>query len=98
MIPLSHASFTPDGALGADMSRSGEARPGEARPGEARPGEARHDLHQSDVVDDALALMQAVGTLSALEYLKSHAIDGRIIARVLLEPRKRRSQTRLAAA
>ena len=88
MIPLSHASFTPDGAPGADMSHSGEAR----------PGEARHDLHQRDVVDDALALMQAVGTLSALEYLKSHAIEGRIIARVLLEPRKRRSQRRLAAA
>ena len=93
MNPLSHACFTPDGAPGADMSCSGEARPGEAR-----PGEARHDLHQRDVVDDALALMQAVGTLSALEYLKSHAIEGRIIARVLLEPRKRRSQTGLAAA
>lgn len=88
MNPLSHASFTPDGAPGADM----------CRPSEARPGEARHDLHQRDVVDDALALMQAVGTLSALEYLKSHAVEGRIIARVLLEPRKRRGQTGLAAA
>ena len=93
MNPLSHASFNPHGAPGADMSRSGEARSGEAR-----PGESRHDLRQRDVVDDALALMQAVGTLSALEYLKSHAVEGRIIARVLLEPRKRRSQPGLAAA
>ena len=66
--------------------------------GETRPGEARHDLRQRDVVDDALALMQVVGTLSALEYMKSHAIEGRIIARVLLEPRQRRSQPGLAAA
>ncbi|UVW27367.1 hypothetical protein [Massilia sp. H6] len=100
MNSISHASLPPDGAVAShpDEARPGEARPGEARPGEARPGEARHDLHQRDVVDDALALMQAVGTLSALEYLKSHAVEGRIIARVLLEPRKRRSQPGLVAA
>lgn len=66
--------------------------------GAAGAADARHDLRQRDIVDDALALMHAVGTLSALEYLKSHAVEGRVIARVLLEPSRRRGQQGLAAA
>ncbi len=60
--------------------------------------DVRHDLHKRDIVDDAIALMRVAGTLSALEYLKSHAVEGRIIARVLLEPGRRRGGTKLAAA
>ncbi|VXB91022.1 hypothetical protein [Massilia sp. 9I] len=59
--------------------------------------DARRDLRRRDIVDDALALMRVAGTLSALEYLKSHAVDGRIIARVLLDPAKRRNGPGLAA-
>ena len=65
---------------------------------DARSAEARQDLRQRDIVNDALCLMQAVGTLSALEYLKSHAVEARVIARVLLEPSRRRSLQRLEAA
>lgn len=60
--------------------------------------ETRRDVRQRDIVDDAIALMRVAGTLSALEYLKSHAVDGRVIARVLLDPDKRRSLPGLAAA
>ena len=78
------------------LAPAGEAEP--AHPGQARPGESRHDLRQRDIVDDALSLMKVVGTLSALEYLKCHAVDGRVIARVLLEPGRRRGQPGLVAA
>ena len=60
--------------------------------------EARCDLRQRDIVDDALLLMRAAGTLSALEFLKSHAVDTRIITRVLLDPSKRRSGASLRPA
>ncbi|CAN7343790.1 hypothetical protein [Massilia sp. LjRoot122] len=60
--------------------------------------DARHDQRQRDIVDDGLALMRVAGTLSALEYLKSHGVDARVIARVLLEPGRRRGSAGLAAA
>ena len=60
--------------------------------------DARHDPRQRDIVDDGLALMHVAGTLSALEYLKSHSVDARVIARVLLEPGRRRGSSGLAAA
>jgi hypothetical protein len=69
-----------------------------SKPDGAAGAEARHDLRQRDIVDDAIALMRVVGTLSALEYLKSHAVEGRIIARVLLEPGRRRGAPTLAVA
>ncbi|RZA34045.1 MAG: hypothetical protein EOP92_17690 [Lysobacteraceae bacterium] len=66
---------------------------------DARAGaEARRDLRQRDIVDDGVALMRVAGTLCALEYLKSRSVDGRVIARVLLDPGKRRSGPGLAAA
>lgn len=58
--------------------------------------DSRRDLRQCDIVDDAIALMRVAGTLSALEYLKSHAVDGRVIARVLLDPARRRGHPALA--
>jgi hypothetical protein len=60
--------------------------------------EARCDGRRRDIVDDAIALMRVAGTLPALEYLKSHAVEGRIIARVLTEPGRRRGGGALAAA
>ena len=60
--------------------------------------EARCDLRQRDIVDDAVLLMRAAGTLSALEFLKSHAVDTRIITRVLLDPSKRRGGAFLSPA
>jgi len=60
--------------------------------------DARRDLHRRDIVDDAIALIGVSGTLSALEYLKSHAIAGGVIARVLLDPGRRRAAASLAAA
>jgi len=59
--------------------------------------DARHDMQQRAVVDDALHVMRAAGTLSALEFLKSHAVDTRIITRVLLDPARRRGSPGLSA-
>ena len=59
---------------------------------------ARRDLRQRDIVDDALALMRVAGTVCALEYLKSRGVDSHVIARVLLDPRKRRGASGLGAA
>lgn len=61
-------------------------------------GDSRRNERQRDIVDDGIALMGVAGTLCALEYLKSHAVDGRVIARVLLDPGRRRSCPGLAAA
>jgi hypothetical protein len=60
--------------------------------------EARRDLRQRDIVDDAILLMRAAGTLSALEFLKSHAVDTHIITRVLLDPARRRGGASLSPA
>ncbi len=60
--------------------------------------DARHDLRQREIVDDALLLMRATGTLSALEFLKSHAVGTGVITRVLLDPGRRRSSPALSAA
>lgn len=50
----------------------------------------RRDLHQRDVVNHAISVQQSTNTVSAIEYLKSHDIDPRVIERVLLEPHRRR--------
>lgn len=67
-------------------------------PGGAADTDTRRDLRQRDIVDDAVALIGMSGTLSALEYLKSHAVEGRIIARVLLDPARRRGRAAVATA
>ena len=59
--------------------------------------EARRDQRQRDIVDDALSLMGVAGTLSALEFLKAHAVEGRVITRVLLDPARRRGSKAFAA-
>jgi len=65
---------------------------------DAAPGtEPRRDLRQRDIVDEALALLPVVGTLSALEYLKRHEVSGSVIARVLLDPARRHATRGLRA-
>ena len=50
----------------------------------------RRDELSRDLVDRALQLQQHGNTLRALEFLKSHGLDSGLIARVLLEPHRRR--------
>ncbi len=45
--------------------------------------------HSADV-DEALALQASAGTLCALEYLKTRSVVPDVIARVLLQPQRRR--------
>ena len=51
--------------------------------------ELRSNLAQRDIVGRGIALLREHGTLAAIEYLKRHAINPRIIERVLLEPGRR---------
>jgi len=67
-------------------------------PDGADRAEARRDLRRRAIVDEAVSLSSVSGTLAALEYLKSHAIGERIIARVLLEPARRRGAPGLASS
>jgi hypothetical protein len=57
----------------------------------ADPSYQRLDLRMRDIVNHAIFVQQISNTVSALEYLKSHDIDARVIERVLLEPQRRRS-------
>ncbi len=50
----------------------------------------RQDLRRRDIVDHAISVQESSNTMSAIEYLKSHDIDPSVIARVLLEPHRRR--------
>lgn len=60
--------------------------------------EARRDARLCDIVDDGILLMRVAGTLSALEFLKSRGVTGHVIARVLLDPGRRRRTPALALA
>lgn len=51
----------------------------------------RRDARRRDIVDHGLAMQQGANTMCAVEYLKSHGIPPAVIARVLLEPQRRRS-------
>jgi hypothetical protein len=59
----------------------------------ATPADARLDLRQRDIVDHGVLMQQRSNTMSAVEYLKSRDIDPRVIERVLLGPRYRRSRS-----
>jgi hypothetical protein len=50
----------------------------------------RHDVRQRDIVDRGISVQQSCNTMSAVEFLMSHDIDAHVIARVLLEPGRRR--------
>jgi hypothetical protein len=51
----------------------------------------RLDLRRRDIVNHGISMQESSNTMSAIEYLKSHDIDADVIARVLLEPARRRS-------
>jgi hypothetical protein len=53
--------------------------------------EARHDDAQRDIVERGIAMQQSSNTMSAVEFLKSRDVGAQVIARVLLEPDRRRS-------
>jgi hypothetical protein len=61
--------------------------------GAAAVGEARLDTQRRLIVDDGIALQGSSNTMSAVEYLRSHGVGAEIIARVLLEPLRRRSRS-----
>jgi hypothetical protein len=51
----------------------------------------RADLARRDIVNRGIAVQENRSTMSAIEYLKAHDIDPKVIERVLLEPHLRRS-------
>lgn len=59
----------------------------------AEPQRPRLDLARRDIVDHAISVQESSNTVAALEYLKAHDIDPRVIERVLLEPARRRRST-----
>lgn len=52
--------------------------------------EARHDEAQRTIVERGIAMQQDSNTMSAVEFLKSRDVGPQVIARVLLEPDRRR--------
>lgn len=52
----------------------------------------RVDEVSSDVVDRGIMVQNSYNTVCAIEYLKSHNVDPRVIERVLLHPELRRRQ------
>jgi hypothetical protein len=55
-----------------------------------KPFQARVDRERQNVVDQALAVQSSFNTICAIEYLKSHNVDSKVIERVLLHPEQRR--------
>lgn len=53
--------------------------------------EARHDELQRSIVERGISMQQSSNTMSAVEFLKSRDVETQVIARVLLEPERRRS-------
>lgn len=53
----------------------------------------RRDGKSRELVNRAISIQQEASTLCALEYLKSHAIPGPVIERVLMGPDRRRIPT-----
>ena len=51
----------------------------------------RRDGARCAIVDHGIAVQARSNTICALEYLKSQNISSEVIARVLLEPHRRRS-------
>lgn len=53
--------------------------------------DARHDETQRTIVERGISMQQTSNTMSAVEFLKSRDVGPQVIARVLLEPERRRS-------
>jgi hypothetical protein len=56
----------------------------------AEPHYERLDLKRRDIVNHGISVQESSNTMAAVEYLKAHDIDARVIERVLLEPQRRR--------
>ena len=52
--------------------------------------EARHDDAQRNIVERGISMQQSTNTMSAVEFLKARDVGPQVIARVLLEPERRR--------
>jgi hypothetical protein len=50
----------------------------------------RQDLRRREIVNHGISVQESSNTVSAIEYLKAHDIDPKVIERVLLEPQRRR--------
>ncbi|MTV36658.1 hypothetical protein GM676_03530 [Duganella radicis] len=50
----------------------------------------RHDTECSAVVERGITVQSSFNTVCAIEYLKSHNVDPKVIERVLLRPDQRR--------
>lgn len=61
-------------------------------PALARADYTRQDGRRREIVNHAISVQESRNTMSAIEYLKAHDIDPAVIARVLLEPMRRRAQ------
>lgn len=59
----------------------------------SRAAYTRQDMRRRDIVNHAISVQENSNTVSALEYLKAHDIAPSVIARVLLEPMRRRLAT-----
>lgn len=56
----------------------------------AEPSYERLDVKRRDIVNHGISVQESSNTMAAVEYLKAHDIDARVIERVLLEPQRRR--------
>jgi hypothetical protein len=56
----------------------------------AEPDYQRQDVLRRDIVNHGISVQESSNTMAAIEYLKAHDIDPRVIERVLLEPQRRR--------
>jgi hypothetical protein len=53
--------------------------------------EARHDEAKRSIVERGISMQQTSNTMSAVEFMRSRDVEPQVIARVLLEPDRRRS-------
>lgn len=56
------------------------------------PFQTRVDLACQSAVDQALLVQASFNSVCAIEYLKAHDVDARVIERVLLHPGQRRKR------
>lgn len=59
-------------------------------PVNTEPYRQRLDEVRRNVVNQGIQVQSSFNTVCAIEYLKSHNVDARIIERVLLHPEQRR--------
>lgn len=76
---------------GTDMNQQNPVNAGDSAVAET--DYQRQDLRKRDIVNHGISVQESSNTVAAVEYLKSHDIDADVIARVLLEPQRRRSPT-----